>query len=390
MIKRVIFHIGAPKTGTSIIQSHLAQNREVLRDKGYLYPITISSIESLYRTFESHHLLTYSWADWEPFNKFDPAGFWQRIEATAEEYNLHTLILSAENTYWLPRQIAEHEQPEEDEYWAEKKAYIERVYEDLKHFETKIVVYLRRQDRWIESWFNQQIKNGRHLKNDMMEFVNHHHFLLDYHRLIGMWAQVFGHENIIARPYEKKQLQDGLLEDFLQTTGIGTADDFPLRQKGRHNAQLTPDAMNLINICNGLELDPGDSYWLRLQIRKLTNQFDSQAKFLNQGLLSPQSRITVLEKYAPINERVAKDFMMRSDGTLFHEEWPDPNDNWEPNHEVNTSFMTEVLLKLIFQVRAKDAPSPVSVSSESDVSLTAEEISELDQQIWNERLWDYE
>lgn len=50
----------------------------------------------------------------------------------------------------------------------------------------------------------------------------------------------------------------------------------------------------------------------------------------------------------------------------------------------------EVLLTLIFQLRAKDALSPVSVSSKSDVPWTAEEISELDQQIWNERLWDYE
>ena len=99
MLKKVILHIGSPKTGTSIIQSHLCQNRLALKEKGFFYPITISSDESLYRTFESHHLLTYSWADWEPFNKFDSNAFWERTCQSAEEHKLHTLLLSAENAY---------------------------------------------------------------------------------------------------------------------------------------------------------------------------------------------------------------------------------------------------------------------------------------------------
>jgi len=37
MKKKVIFHIGCPKTGTSFIQNTFAQNRKALSDNGIAY-----------------------------------------------------------------------------------------------------------------------------------------------------------------------------------------------------------------------------------------------------------------------------------------------------------------------------------------------------------------
>lgn len=391
MINRAILHIGAPKTGTSILQSHLAQNRVALRDKGIFYPITISDDTSIYRTYESHHLLTYSWAGWAPFNRFDPVAFWERVDDTARDFDLHTILLSAENAFWLPRQIEVGDVPEEREYWAEKKKYVERIYEDLRRFDAKIVIYLRCQDRWIESWYNQQVKNGRQMPQDFMKFVDHHHYLLDYGVHLDVWAEVFGRENIVVRPYESQQLPEGLLEDFLQTTEIGTSKEFPLHKKGRHNAQLSRDTVEFMNVCNGLPLDQEDMYRLRILIRRITNQFDSQVKFLNQEFLSPQNRLSVLEKYAPINERVAHEFMDRSDGVLFKDDWPNASDSWQPYPGLNTPFLQEMLMQIIVELlNRKKKTSREPSDAMKAAPPTKEERNEADRRYWGEHIWDYE
>lgn len=383
-IENVIFHIGSPKTGTSIIQSHLAQNRVPLRDKGYFYPITISADPSIYRTFESHHLLTYSWAGLAPYSRFDTEAFWGRVEETADIYKLHTLLLSAENTYWLPRQLVGQEKPEPNIYWAEKKKYIERIHKDLKKFETKIVLYLRRQDRWIESWYNQQIKNGNHLTTNIMEFADHNHYLLDYESMLNAWSSVFGKENIVVRPYEKQQLTGGLLEDFLQVTKIGTSSEFPLISKGRHNAQLTRDAVEFINICNGLPLDPEDKYWLRILVRKITNQFDSQLAYSNQDFLSPDNRKKLLQKYAAMNERIAVDFVGKENGVLFEE--PEELSGHVPYSGLSNTYLLQMLLQIILDTRKTE----VRIEQKQEgVKLLEEEQIKADRDFWLNNLWNY-
>ena len=38
MTRRVLLHVGAPKTGTSFVQDILFTHRETLRERGILYP----------------------------------------------------------------------------------------------------------------------------------------------------------------------------------------------------------------------------------------------------------------------------------------------------------------------------------------------------------------
>ncbi len=397
---RAFLHIGTPKTGTSIIQSHLAQNREVLRDMGYLYPITISADEKLYRTYESHHLLTYSIAGWEPFNRYEPETFFEMAEETAAKHSLKTLLLSAENTYWLPRQIVGRELPDEQVFWDEKRQYVEKIAKYLEPYETDIIVYLRRQDRWIESWFNQQVKNGNALISSMEGFIEHHRWLIDYEKLLGIWGDVFGKDRIKVRVYEKQQLPGGLFADYCKVVGIENHEDLPLRKPARYNAQLNRDALEFMNICNSLELDGQQKWWLRMKVRKVTKQFESQLVFHNQSLLSPDQRADLVERYADMNARIAQEYMGRADGKLFLDPVPDRSEPWEPYPGMSTHKVLEIVMQLLLEMqtelnqlkqgpdaRAAEAAKPAEAT---DPAVLREQQKAADKTYWDAHAWDHQ
>lgn len=399
-LERVYFHIGSPKTGTSVLQSHLQQNRRVLREKSFFYPSTVSPFSHLYWSFESHHLLTYAWAGWKPYTDYSPARFWERTQATCEEHDLKNLLLSAENTYWLPTQIVSGALPDHDEYWAAKRRYVERIHEDLKHYDTKIVVYLRRQDFWLETWFNQWIKNGTHIAEKIFpEFADRHDPLLDHAKHMAVWADVFGAENLLVRVYEKEQLSNGLLQDFLDTLGLGHEDEFSVRKQPRYNAHLDRETMEFMNICNSLNLDSEDSVWLRLHLRRVTGQFERQATFREQHLLSPDQRNALLDRYEESNAWVARTFLNREDGALFMAPRPEADSDWTNTSQISSEHVAQLMLSILFsrgssvhgslneKFKKSRARTKNNLSRIASARLSEATVARLEQRLWDRHLW---
>lgn len=403
-MKKVIFHLGTPKTGTSIIQSHLAQNRARLRSNGFFYPVTISSDRQLYRTFESHHLLAYSVAGWEPFSRYRPEDFLRRTLKTCREYNLHTLLLSAENTYWLPRQIVGKEKPDETSFWEEKRNYMERFRNLFSNCDMQIIIYLRRQDRWLESWYNQQVKNGHVLPHNVYEFAEHCEYLMNYRRYIEVLSEVFGRNNIIVRVYEKEQLPEGLFDDFSKHSGIGDPKNFPLHHPARSNSQLLPEALEFMHICNNLEADPQTKRELRLLIRKVTKQFENEIVFQRQDLLTPNDRHKLLDQYDTDNRWIAQEYLGRNDGALFMEGFTDELAEKRTAETLTSEQVVKIIMQIFLQTIADRATGKHSTNSllcEILSSLHKSVSSSLgplertwrkkaDDRLWERYLWSYE
>ncbi len=403
-MQKIIFHLGTPKTGTSIIQSHLAQNRAVLRDMGYFYPVTISSDKRLYKTYESHHLLTYSVAGWQPFSDYSPTEFMRRVEKTSTEYNLHTLLLSAENTYWLPRQIVSREKPSAEVYWQEKKEYMTRFRELFSGYDTELVIYLRRQDRWLESWYNQQIKNGNSLPRNVYSFAEHCEYLLDYRKYLELLSEVFGKDHIKVRVYEKQQLPDGLFSDFVQVSGLGDPENFPLREAARYNSQLLPEALEFMHICNSLEGDAETRRELRLMIRKVTRQFESEIVFKEQHLLDNDDRLRLIDKYQVDNQWIAEEFLKRGEEPLFVEPVKTVDSDASREYHINTQQAVRIIMQLFLENMSKQRGTGHTDHKKIRKSLSV--LSDLinvvfkplknrlrviaDERVWEENLWAYE
>ena len=87
-MKRVIVHVGTPKTGTSFVQDLLFQQREALAEQGVLYPAD---------RFDAHFLaaldlMELRWGGLE----HQAVGAWERLAAQVRAWKGHTVVVSHE------------------------------------------------------------------------------------------------------------------------------------------------------------------------------------------------------------------------------------------------------------------------------------------------------
>lgn len=134
-MKRILFHIGTHKTATTSIQNALAEQRDALRAAGVLYPITERP------PFPHHHkhssLTRAVMGSPEEF-----AAERDLILGEFEASGCDMLVLSAEGLSGLP--------PER----------LERVAAMARGYDCRALCFLRRQDIFVESWWNQRVKIG--------------------------------------------------------------------------------------------------------------------------------------------------------------------------------------------------------------------------------------
>ena len=102
-------------------------------------------------------------------------------------------------------------------------------------FTVKVIVYLRRQDEFLSSWWNQLIKMrrpvpGRHYETMTWEEYRGNvpdSMQLDYYGALERISAVIGKENVIVRRFDKKYFYGGTIQaDFLHCLGLEMTEEF--------------------------------------------------------------------------------------------------------------------------------------------------------------------
>lgn len=204
--KRLIIHIGMHKTGSTSIQRFLSRNRLALRLAGVLYPTSYGADGRR----EPKHNALFSAISHEadfgaPHPDLGPSN--DMIAEVGDSFarsRAQTAILSAEG------------------FSGEKPAFARALAPLGRRFDTRIVVYLRRPDQWVESFYRQmilssEVREARPLNAFLASAETRAH--LDYCRMLGWWAAEFGANAIVAMPYRNGA--DGeLLQSFLAAAAI--------------------------------------------------------------------------------------------------------------------------------------------------------------------------
>lgn len=309
---RLLFHVGMPKTGTSSIQRYLRGNREELRKYGWDYPQFMNFpyardidsngqyVDRVYRL----KMTKNSSMQWDEI--------WGKLLNYLEERLCdYHVILSMElfGQEHLPFIIGE----------------LKERFEGLE-----IWVYLRRQDKYIESWWSQRIKNFWMLDTrDLATFVEDEKYSLCYLRGLEDIKTSLG-KNPCVRIFEKASFVSNtkdVVVDFLCAAGIPQCNS--MKSMEPINTHLQEDLneikrlfnMGLIQYSEGQFYDSyfGVDFKKEKYARLFQNISDSLPRKSKSGLLTKEQRKDILSIYAEENAEIARKFLGRDDGILFQD-----------------------------------------------------------------------
>jgi len=236
---QAVLHIGTEKTGTTSIQAFLSRNRSVLRrKKSVLYPRSPGIVNHL-------KISAYAADTGKGIAKWLGPGELREHERRREEFaeafveevigaKCSRLLLSNEHCHSRLSSVREI---------ARLNELLSRVAQS-----TRIVIYLRRQDRMAVSLYSTAIKEGY-----APEAFFDHGPKKYYFNLLAIyknWAEVFGAANMSVRIFAPAEFAEGdLYRDFMLATGIGWDEELTVPEK-RLNTSISLIGQELLKEFN--------------------------------------------------------------------------------------------------------------------------------------------
>jgi hypothetical protein len=183
----------------------MAMNREELSRQGYLYPFS-----GIYWKVNHHNIVFQLRHD--PRYSPDAGGIAELVEEISDS-NASRVIVSAEDFCFCD------------------ETEINELNRTLaKVGKVKVVAYIRRQDKWLQSRFAQITKFG-HFREDFTASLVEGLDAANFYRRLEPWAKAVKTENVIVRVLEKQQLVSGnVCIDFLHACGIQSVERFEYPQ----------------------------------------------------------------------------------------------------------------------------------------------------------------
>lgn len=309
---KILIHAGIHRTGTSSLQRFLQQNREILARHKIAYPGT-----------EIHHQKT-AWAlkrnpsDYKVINQLlENHGDSKLCILSGEDFCIHT------DLSWLAELASKHD--------------------------VHALFYLRRQDHWVMSWYNQHIKwpfdrsKSRMSKDEFLASIDDFYWL-DFHVMLTRWCDVIGKDKLSVAVIEPGQVED-VTSDFVQRAGLPSAELMPIER--RDNDSLPVHVLEVARQLGLFELPPKTRSRITLALCKSLADKASPAR----TIFSPTERSTMLEKFDSSNQLVATKFIGRKE--LFHEPIPALNDPYYTPPKLTTEILMRDWVQPIIHALAK-------------------------------------
>lgn len=309
MTATIFLHIGTNKTGTTAVQHFFHQQRGALKEYGVLYPATACNGIAHYALgialgFGHNKKSNINMQEAELQSLKEELK--TEIEQTAARY----VLFSAENFFGIPSSI----QP------------VQSFFAD---YDVRVVIYLRRHDSWWESAYNQAVKMTKkpHWDPGLESYIRYwrkkNPNYGNYRALVDQWADAFGKENIIVRPYEPQQNQPNIVSDFLSAIGmpslIQQLDFLPERK----NESLPFFTLSLIDIYKRANVAP------EIRSNLIKHAMSVSEDSAQTSISSPTFRRRLVDENMQDYVYIAKEYLGREDGRLFYEPLPDTEETWK-------------------------------------------------------------
>ena len=219
----LVIHIGTHKTGTSSLQSFLSARADALDLRGVHY------LRSGRAAGKAHHELAWGVRE----HRGTDLSAWNEVRAELAANSSLTSVISSEA------------------FWFTEPAGVKAQLGDLK--DIRIVMYLRRQDKYLQSLYKQTVAGGRKLS--FREWREKFQYRGDYLSVVQKWTAAFGKEAVTIRPYERAGKTIDVVADFVGLLDLDETGALQRKKIGRNNPSPRRELMEMIRAFNQLEVN---------------------------------------------------------------------------------------------------------------------------------------
>lgn len=325
-MKTLYLHIGTPKTGTTSIQHFCYDNMEKLSAEGYYYPKFSFAYENKgkYRNGLFLEAVCYDKEGNRQIEQ-EKENLNSGLKAIEEYFEKYDNIILSDEGIWTA--CFNRKRGRTLMYELQNRA------QDAG-YQIKIIVYLRRQDDFLVSWYNQLIKHNISTKNTLSwdeYFQNYNKYVkLDYLRCLKKLNNIFGIENIIVRRFDKKLFKGGsFIADFLDIFGLDLDSYFYVDDDyKKFNTKMSENACEIKRIINGTtEMNINEIRKFEWILREFSPV--SEKKY-PCSMMSQEESYELMQLYELSNRKIAKRYI--ADGRPLFSDSKKPKEKWKKNN----------------------------------------------------------
>lgn len=258
-MKRIFFHIGLPKTGTTSIQRQMRIHHDALRELGILYPLgpnTDAIAEHSSRDGQGPHA--------------DMATRFFDIKANllASGINWETIFDEFRNDTTLHSLVISHETQSVASNKLKRDAYLSAI----NGSEASFLVYLREPVSWLNSLYIQNMTSVHPFSGKPENFPNLKRYLESgFEGILSPFDEL---GELVIKSYENARAEDNLLEGFFHYIG---AKDSPRLFENSTRANAKSMSRDQIRFLNGVKQSNPEPEILRIIQNTLIDQNEKTA-----------------------------------------------------------------------------------------------------------------
>ncbi len=304
-MKTLFVHIGTPKTGTTSIQHLLCRNRSLLEKQGYCYP-DFSDLYPGYSTSANGRFLVQQIPESDGVDSLleEKRRYKEGMERVIALFSLYDhVILSNEAIF--------------------RATYKRRsdLWEQLKDagqqygFSVKVIIFLRRQDQYAASLYNQNVKvntrtHGAGLQKTWKQYITPpcpKERSFDYYERLESIRAVLGKDAMIVRRFDKKYFyKDSLQAEFLHLIGLEYTDEYQ-QKLSQINQSLPGNTLEIMRLLNEIEsLDEDERTFFR---HALYQDAELSSRYYKTCMFSKEETKEFLARYEEGNRRIAEEYL---------------------------------------------------------------------------------
>lgn len=299
---KLTIHIGHYKTGSTAIQTHFETHRAAYRRRGLLYPRAGKPL----RSKVNHSALAYQ----ELFQAGQPIGKWYRRSKEFRQFKLGQQVPAREQILKeIAKKRPDHVVLSSEEFirFGGRKGVpaktTKQLVAEFKADEVHVLCYLRRPDRYLESWYNQLIKLGGsplRLAESLDRYIGSVH--VQYFDAVSYWTNLVGVDRLTLRRYD--DVRSNLLEATLEAIGVPEITRLEQRKEPDTDPNpRIPDAFVEFARVFNQDRKPKGARKLRPVLRRLAR--DREIAETPVYFLDMPARKLLLETFRPIDRQLA-------------------------------------------------------------------------------------